>query len=138
MKICHMVDLLDSIMEICTFKFITFMKYVQWSSNYVSSFLLWESVIHELFYFKVLPPFSLQVMRIIENVQPGRQTVMFSATFPRQVEALAKKILLKPIEIMVRACANIRLLRSAGVVAMLNPFSRSVAPEQHFVCSQTL
>ncbi|KAF2359190.1 DEAD/DEAH box helicase domain [Trinorchestia longiramus] len=45
--------------------------------------------------------FEPQVMRIIENVQPGRQTVMFSATFPRQVEALAKKILQKPIEIMV-------------------------------------
>ena len=40
-------------------------------------------------------------MRIIDNVQPDRQTVMFSATFPRQVEALAKKILDKPIEIMV-------------------------------------
>ncbi|XP_071516101.1 probable ATP-dependent RNA helicase DDX46 isoform X4 [Panulirus ornatus] len=45
--------------------------------------------------------FEPQVMRIIENVQPARQTVMFSATFPRQVEALAKKILTKPIEIMV-------------------------------------
>ncbi|XP_018012407.2 probable ATP-dependent RNA helicase DDX46 [Hyalella azteca] len=45
--------------------------------------------------------FEPQVMRIIENVQPERQTVMFSATFPRQVEALAKKILQKPIEIMV-------------------------------------
>ena len=42
-----------------------------------------------------------QVMRIIENVQPNRQTVMFSATFPRQVEAMAKKILNKPVEIMV-------------------------------------
>lgn len=40
-------------------------------------------------------------MRIIDNVQPARQTVMFSATFPRQVEALAKKILTKPLEIMV-------------------------------------
>lgn len=40
-------------------------------------------------------------MRIIDNVQPSRQTVMFSATFPRQVEALAKKILMKPIEITV-------------------------------------
>lgn len=42
-------------------------------------------------------------MRIIDNVQPSRQTVMFSATFPRQVEALAKKILSKPIEITVMA-----------------------------------
>lgn len=45
--------------------------------------------------------FEPQVMRIIDNVQPGRQVVMFSATFPRQVEALAKRILNKPIEIMV-------------------------------------
>ncbi|XP_063862560.1 probable ATP-dependent RNA helicase DDX46 isoform X5 [Scylla paramamosain] len=45
--------------------------------------------------------FEPQVMRIIDNIQPSRQTVMFSATFPRQVEALAKKILTKPIEITV-------------------------------------
>lgn len=46
-------------------------------------------------------PIFPQVMRIMDNVQPTRQTVMFSATFPRQVEALAKKILTKPIEITV-------------------------------------
>jgi hypothetical protein len=44
---------------------------------------------------------SSQVMRIIENVRPDRQTVMFSATFPRQMEALARRILTKPIEIQV-------------------------------------
>lgn len=45
--------------------------------------------------------FEPQVMRIIENVRPDRQTVMFSATFPRQMEALARRILQKPIEIQV-------------------------------------
>ncbi|XP_071447908.1 probable ATP-dependent RNA helicase DDX46 isoform X1 [Hetaerina americana] len=45
--------------------------------------------------------FEPQVMRIVENVRPDRQTVMFSATFPRQMEALARKILTKPIEIQV-------------------------------------
>jgi len=40
-------------------------------------------------------------MRIIDNVRPDRQTVMFSATFPRQMEALARKILNKPIEVQV-------------------------------------
>lgn len=39
--------------------------------------------------------------RIIDNIRPDRQTVMFSATFPRQMEALARKILQKPIEIQV-------------------------------------
>ncbi|CAD5119735.1 DgyrCDS8331 [Dimorphilus gyrociliatus] len=45
--------------------------------------------------------FEPQVMRIIDNVRPDRQTVMFSATFPRQMEALARRILNKPLEIQV-------------------------------------
>ncbi|XP_045034713.1 probable ATP-dependent RNA helicase DDX46 [Daphnia magna] len=45
--------------------------------------------------------FEPQVMRIIDNTRPDRQTVMFSATFPRQMEALARRILNKPIEITV-------------------------------------
>lgn len=45
--------------------------------------------------------FEPQVMRIIDSVRPDRQTVMFSATFPRQMEALARRILNKPIEILV-------------------------------------
>ncbi|KAH0547024.1 probable ATP-dependent RNA helicase DDX46 [Cotesia glomerata] len=45
--------------------------------------------------------FEPQVMRIMENVQPGRQTVLFSATFPRQMEALARRILSKPVEVQV-------------------------------------
>lgn len=42
-----------------------------------------------------------QVMRIVDNVRPDRQTVMFSATFPRAMEALARRILSKPIEVQV-------------------------------------
>ncbi|GJQ73634.1 hypothetical protein Trydic_g13977 [Trypoxylus dichotomus] len=45
--------------------------------------------------------FEPQVMRIIDNVRPDRQTVMFSATFPRQMEALARRILQRPIEVQV-------------------------------------
>ncbi|KAM6907117.1 putative ATP-dependent RNA helicase DDX46 [Xenentodon cancila] len=45
--------------------------------------------------------FEPQVMRIVDNVRPDRQTVMFSATFPRAMEALARRILLKPIEVQV-------------------------------------
>lgn len=43
----------------------------------------------------------VQVMRIVDNVRPDRQTVMFSATFPRSMEALARRILSKPIEVQV-------------------------------------
>ena len=45
--------------------------------------------------------FEPQVMKVIGNVRPQRQTVLFSATFPRNMEALARKTLTKPIEIIV-------------------------------------
>lgn len=45
--------------------------------------------------------FEPQVMKIMANVRPDRQTVLFSATFPRSMEALARKSLKKPVEIVV-------------------------------------
>ena len=45
--------------------------------------------------------FEPQVMRIIDNCRPDKQMVMFSATFPRQMEALARRILSKPVEVQV-------------------------------------
>lgn len=45
--------------------------------------------------------FQPQIERIISNARPDRQTAMFSATFPRNVETLAKKVLTRPIEIIV-------------------------------------
>ena len=43
----------------------------------------------------------LQVNKILESIRPDRQTVMFSATFPKQMEALARRVLHKPIEVTV-------------------------------------
>ncbi|CAN8259843.1 unnamed protein product [Cochlearia groenlandica] len=43
--------------------------------------------------------FEPQITRIIQNIRPDHQTVLFSATFPRQVETLARKVLNKPVEI---------------------------------------
>ena len=45
--------------------------------------------------------FEPQVAKIISHIRPDRQTVMFSATFPRQMEALARKMLTKPVEVQV-------------------------------------
>ena len=45
--------------------------------------------------------FAPQITKIIQNTRPDRQTVMFSATFPRQVELLAKEALSSPLEILV-------------------------------------
>ena len=45
--------------------------------------------------------FEPQVMKILGNIRPDRQTVLFSATFPRSMEVLAKKSLQRPLEIIV-------------------------------------
>jgi ATP-dependent RNA helicase DDX46/PRP5 len=45
--------------------------------------------------------FEPQVMKIVNNIRPDRQTILFSATFPRQMEELARRALVKPIEIIV-------------------------------------
>jgi ATP-dependent RNA helicase DDX46/PRP5 len=42
-----------------------------------------------------------QVMKIVNNIRPDRQTLLFSATFPTKMDALARKILIKPLEITV-------------------------------------
>jgi ATP-dependent RNA helicase DDX46/PRP5 len=45
--------------------------------------------------------FEPQINKILSNVRPDRQTVLFSATFPKKMESLARKALTKPIEILV-------------------------------------
>ncbi|KAF2667986.1 P-loop containing nucleoside triphosphate hydrolase protein [Microthyrium microscopicum] len=45
--------------------------------------------------------FEPQVMKILGNTRPDRQTVLFSATFPRNMESLARKTLNNAVEIIV-------------------------------------
>ncbi|KAH9912555.1 P-loop containing nucleoside triphosphate hydrolase protein [Fomitopsis serialis] len=45
--------------------------------------------------------FEPQVMKIVSNIRPDRQTVLFSATFPKQMDSLAGRILWKPLEITI-------------------------------------
>ncbi|KAJ9480935.1 hypothetical protein VN97_g12583 [Penicillium thymicola] len=45
--------------------------------------------------------FGPQVVKIMESIRPDRQTVLFSATFPKNMEALARKTLNEPVEITV-------------------------------------
>jgi len=61
--------------------------------------------------------FEPQITRIVQNIRPDRQTVLFSATFPRQVEILARKVLNKPVEIQVggRSVVNKDILQLVEV-----------------------
>ena len=45
--------------------------------------------------------FEPQIMKIVSNTRPDRQTVLFSATFPPSVENLAKQVLEMPVEVTV-------------------------------------
>jgi ATP-dependent RNA helicase DDX46/PRP5 len=45
--------------------------------------------------------FEPQVMKIFANMRPDKQTILFSATMPKLVDALTKKVLKSPVEITV-------------------------------------
>nr|XP_036585615.1 pre-mRNA-processing atp-dependent rna helicase prp5 [Colletotrichum truncatum]KAF6795666.1 pre-mRNA-processing atp-dependent rna helicase prp5 [Colletotrichum truncatum] len=45
--------------------------------------------------------FEPQVMKIFANMRPDRQTILFSATMPRIIDSLTKKVLKSPVEITV-------------------------------------
>lgn len=45
--------------------------------------------------------FEPQVMKILANVRPDRQTVLFSATMPKNMQSLARKALHDPAEITI-------------------------------------
>lgn len=45
--------------------------------------------------------FEPQVMKILATVRPDRQTILFSATFPKNMAALARKALNQPAEVII-------------------------------------
>eukprot|EP00946_MAST-07B_sp_MAST-7B-sp1_P005222 g5222.t1 len=68
--------------------------------------------------------FEPQISMIMDSTRPDRQTVLFSATFPRKVEALARKVLRAPIEIVVGG-------RSVAA-ATIEHHVEVIAPEMRF------
>ncbi|KAJ1932817.1 pre-mRNA processing RNA-helicase, partial [Linderina macrospora] len=73
--------------------------------------------------------FEPQVTKIVQAVRPTRQTVLFSATFPRQMEALARKILRRPLEIVVggRSLIPPEVTQHVEVVESSDKFVRLLA-----------
>jgi len=70
--------------------------------------------------------FAPQISAILSAVRPDRQTVLFSATFPKAVEALARKSLQFPIEVIVggRSVASDSVEQHAEVVEEEDKFLR--------------
>ena len=70
--------------------------------------------------------FAPQISAILSAVRPDRQTVLFSATFPKVVETLARKSLRYPIEVIVggRSVASDSVIQRADVVEEEDKFLR--------------
>jgi len=70
--------------------------------------------------------FAPQISAILAAVRPDRQTVPFSATFPKSVENLARKSLKYPIEVLVggRSVASDSVTQHAEVVEEEDKFLR--------------
>lgn len=70
--------------------------------------------------------FEPQISAILSAIRPDRQTVLFSATFPKAVENLAKKSLRAPLEIIVggRSVASDSVDQFAEVVEEEDKFLR--------------
>jgi len=70
--------------------------------------------------------FAPQIAAILTAVRPDRQTVLFSATFPKSVENLARKSLKYPIEVIVggRSVASDSITQYAELVEDEDKFFR--------------
>mmetsp|Transcript_27123 Transcript_27123/g.65826 ORF Transcript_27123/g.65826 Transcript_27123/m.65826 type:complete len:1045 (+) Transcript_27123:460-3594(+) len=70
--------------------------------------------------------FAPQISAIVAAVRPDRQTVLFSATFPKAVETLARKSLKYPIEVIVggRSVASDTITQYAELVEEDDKFLR--------------
>jgi ATP-dependent RNA helicase DDX46/PRP5 len=70
--------------------------------------------------------FSPQITAILAAIRPDRQTVLFSATFPKSVEMLARKSLKYPVEVIVggRSVASDSVVQYAELVEEDDKFFR--------------
>jgi ATP-dependent RNA helicase DDX46/PRP5 len=70
--------------------------------------------------------FSPQISAILAAVRPDRQTLLFSATFPKQIEKLARQSLQYPVEVIVggRSVASDSVTQYAELVEEPDKFHR--------------
>ncbi|KAI3402834.2 PRP5 [Candida oxycetoniae] len=65
--------------------------------------------------------FEPQIQKIFSQIRPDKQTVLFSATFPRKLETLAKRWLQDPIEVIVGGVGVVATEITQNVVMLEGP-----------------
>lgn len=70
--------------------------------------------------------FAPQISAILSAIRPDRQTLLFSATFPKQIEKLARQSLKYPVEVLVggRSVASDSITQHAELVEEPDKFLR--------------
>ena len=70
--------------------------------------------------------FEPQIRKILSQIRPDRQTLLWSATWPREIQALARDFTKEPIQVTV---GSLTLSANADVS------SSALAPSQHYASS---
>jgi ATP-dependent RNA helicase DDX5/DBP2 len=73
--------------------------------------------------------FEPQIRKIIEQVRPDRQTLMWSATWPKEVQALARAFLKDPVQVTIGSSilhANVNVTQIIDVCDETEKFSKYV------------
>jgi len=73
--------------------------------------------------------FEPQIRKIVTQIRPDRQTLMWSATWPKEVQALARDFLTDPYQVTVGSLdlrANIRIRQIVEVVSDYDKYNRLV------------
>jgi len=85
--------------------------------------------------------FEPQIKRILGNVRPDRQVALFSATFPRAIDVLARDLLRKPVQVIVGGVSVVSssITQHVEVVAQERKFERLCSVlNQHLSRGQAL
>lgn len=88
------------------------------------SFVVW--LIHFILFCRLDMGFEPQIRQIVDMLPPGRQTVMFTATWPNEVKQLANEFLEKPVKVQVgetdKLNANKNITQN---VVIVNPIDKT-------------
>ena len=81
--------------------------------------------------------FSEDIMKIVENLPPKRQTILFSATMPPKIAELARQIMHDPVEVSIAVSKpaekidqSVYICKEGDKTAIIKHLFKEKAPER--------
>lgn len=66
----------------------------------------------------------LQIRKIVDQIRPDRQTLLWSATWPKEVQTIARDFLQNPYQVCAGSCQPQQLALPCFAVCMLVRYAR--------------